>query len=108
MEAVNPANNQGRPTAVDGFGYASNKHLFDWIVDHRRQQEAHQTMLVDMDPKIRDTRPMQIEKQRQDQDVFDEIERTLEIKMSNVDTGLFRRDPYREEYVHTDILDVTY
>jgi hypothetical protein len=104
MEAHLPVQTQGRNTAVDGFGYRSNKHLFDWIVDHRSAYEQRQTFLEDMDPKVRDTKPYVLNRQRRDNEIYDEIERNL-IKRSEdiINRDNYRRDPWHEEFVHTDI-----
>jgi hypothetical protein len=104
MEAHLPNQSQGHATAVDGFGYVTNKHLFDHIFEHRAAQEQRQTFLEEMDPKVRDTKPYVVERQRRDLEIYDEIERNL-IKRSDeiVNRDNYRRDPWHEEFVHTDI-----
>lgn len=104
MESLTPIQSQGRPTPVDGFGYASNKHLFDWIAEHRSSQEARQTFLEDMDRKVRDTKPYSDERIRRDLEIYDEIERSLVQRSEElVGRDNFKRDVYREEFAHTDI-----
>lgn len=110
MEYTIPVQSQGHNRVVDGFGYPSNKHLNDWILFHKQAFDARQTFLNDMDPKIRDTRPAQILKENRDAVTYDEYERTLELRMAAADrfeVG-FRRDPYREEFVHEDIYNTQF
>lgn len=109
MEALIPIQAQGRATPVDGFGYVTNKHLFNWIFEHRAAQEQRQTFLEDMDKKSRDTKPYVYDKEQKDLEIYDEIERTL-IKRSEeiVNRDNFRRDPYSEEFRHTDIYFTQY
>lgn len=106
MQAITPVQTQGHNTAVQGFGYASNKHLNDWILFHRQSQNDHQSIMVSMDPKMRDIKPFQDDKKREDESIFDYYERTLEARM-NAGTITWRRDPYREEFIHEDVYRLT-
>jgi len=104
MQAIVPIQAQGHNTAVAGFGCVSNKHLNDWIVFHGQAEVARQTFLTDMDPKMRDMKPLQEERRRVDLATYDDYERVLEMRMAmaaNAETG-WRRDPYREEFIHED------
>lgn len=102
MQAIIPVQSQGHSTAVQGFGFASNKHLNDWILNHKQAETDHQAHLVNMDPKIRDIKPMQDEKKRTDLAIFDDYERTLEARV-NAGVMTWSRDPYREEFIHEDV-----
>lgn len=106
MEAHLSIQSQGRNSVVDGFGYVTNKHLFDWIFEHRSAYEQRQKFLEDMDPKVRDTKPYVSERQRRDNEIYDEIERNLIKRTDEITTkDNYRRDPYREEFAHTDMYD---
>lgn len=102
MQSIIPVQSQGHSTAVQGFGSVSNKHLNDWILFHRQSETEHQALMVSMDPKMRDIKPLQDEKMRTDLATFDIYERTLEARM-NAGTATWRRDPYREEFIHEDV-----
>jgi hypothetical protein len=110
MEYSIPIQSQGHNTAINGFGFASNKHLNDWILFHKQSYDDRQKMLTEMDPKIRDTKPYLVEKERVDAVTYDEYERILEIRMATSDnfTVGFKRDPYREEFIHEDIYNTSF
>lgn len=110
MQALVPIQTQGHNTAVAGFGYASNKHLHDWIVFHGQAETARQTILTDMDPKMRDMKPLQEDRRRVDLATYDEYERVLEQRMAVAVNHVtdWRRDPYREEFIHEDTYLRTY
>lgn len=109
MEAIPLANTQGHNVADRGFGLASNRHLYEWITDHRVLYEAYQNVRKEMDPKVRDIRPYQIEQERTDLSVFDDLERKLEARaaiLSSQEMSM-RRDTYTEEFSHEDMYNRT-
>lgn len=102
MQSIIPVQSQGRSTAVAGFSYASNRHLNDWLLFNKQANDERQSLLTNMDPKMRDIKPIQVDYQRETGLIYDIYERTLEARLLNPHEG-WKRDPYREEFIHEDI-----
>lgn len=105
MQAIIPVQTQGHETRVGEFGFASNKHLNDWILNNQEALVQRQSFMEVADINSRDRRPFQKQVQSEHLEVFDDYERILEARL-NSGIQTWRRDPYREEFVHEDIYRV--
>ena len=97
MEPLPPP--QGHSTPIDGWGYKSNKHLYDFINDHANLWDARENVMREMDPKMKNTSVEQNKYKRDIEFATDFYDRMVETRAkiaATHDTG-WKEDVERDE-----------
>lgn len=90
---------QGHSTAINGWGSVSNKHLFDWIVEHETAWDTRESVIRQMDPKMKNVSVEQKAFKRERESATDFFERMSSIRNTTAslhNTG-WREDVERDE-----------
>lgn len=60
------------------FGYASNKHLYDWLTENERHEEMRQTLYREVDRQYASKQTKVNNRKSELADIYDSVERTFE------------------------------
>lgn len=98
---------EGRRVPVNGFGYVSNKHLYDFMQDHQAIWDQREEFVRDMNPIIRNTivERKQYEAKREEIiDYYNEVQKSREQVAQRENTN-WRQDVERDEGMVLDRLN---
>jgi hypothetical protein len=98
---------EGRRVPVNGFGYISNKHLYDFMQDHQAIWDQREEFVRDMNPIIRNTiveRKRYESKREEIIDYYNEVQKSREQVAQRENTN-WRQDVERDEGMVLDRLN---
>ena len=90
---------EGRRVPIDGWGYVTNKHLFEFLQEHQDNWDAREQFIRSQDPKIRN--PI-VERKKYEQrreeiiDYYEEMMKSREQVSNREETG-WKLDVERDE-----------
>lgn len=87
-------------TPVNEWGYASNKHLYEWIANYSIAESQKQELFKEMDPKMAGTQDKVNTRKEMRGELYDSFERTMEKRAEVVvreGGGVWKEDPLSNE-----------
>jgi hypothetical protein len=97
MQAI--VEEQGRQVSSEGWGTIANKHLFKRIIEQEKAWDDRESLIREMDPKMRNTKVEQNQLSKRMAEENDYYERILSIRtrLAETESTQWKEDHERDE-----------